>query len=51
VKCDYCGKGRPRLWTKDGKFCDSVCRDKAREEKKGEKYKYHKVEKVSQVIA
>ena len=25
VKCDYCGKGRPKLWNADGKFCDELC--------------------------
>lgn len=25
MKCDYCGKGRPKLWNKDGKFCDEEC--------------------------
>jgi len=25
MKCDECGKGRPKLWTKDGKFCDEKC--------------------------
>ena len=25
MKCDYCGKGRPKLWNKDGKFCDKEC--------------------------
>ena len=25
VKCDYCGKSRPRLWMPDGKFCNSDC--------------------------
>ena len=25
MKCDYCGKGKPELWNKDGKFCNEVC--------------------------
>lgn len=25
MKCDYCGKGRPKLWNKDGKFCNESC--------------------------
>jgi predicted nucleic acid-binding Zn ribbon protein len=28
VKCDYCGKGRPKLWTVDGKFCNEECQRK-----------------------
>lgn len=28
VKCDYCGKGRPKLWSALGKFCDEECQRK-----------------------
>jgi len=25
MKCKKCGKGRPKLWTKHGGFCDIYC--------------------------
>ncbi|MBA7624520.1 hypothetical protein ES703_31929 [subsurface metagenome] len=27
VKCKNCGKGRPRLFNKDGGFCNQACYD------------------------
>ena len=25
MKCENCGKGRPKLWNKDGHFCNEAC--------------------------
>lgn len=25
MECDFCGQGRPKLFNKDGKFCDVLC--------------------------
>jgi hypothetical protein len=25
MKCDFCGKGRPKLFNEDGKFCNVKC--------------------------
>lgn len=39
VKCTYCRKGRPKLWNKDGGFCNETCyenwRYQQRKAKKG----------------